>query len=210
MQAIIECLPKERDSHMPHSKKRQALREAAKNLFYTQGFATVSVEAICTAAHTSRVTFYKYYSGKNALVQELFAEQKEQVRSRLEGLLAQQCSLEEAAAALFSIQRESMTELYSAPVLDDIANVADLELERFFRSMEEEKYQFMRSFFHTLQQRKLIHHSLPPELIDLFIRQMDSLMRHPDLAELYALAPQRLPQDILQLLLYGLTSREAE
>ena len=210
MQAIIECLPKERDSHMPHSKKRQALREAAKNLFYTQGFATVSVEAICTAAHTSRVTFYKYYSGKNARVQELFAEQKEQVRSRLEGLLAQQCSLEEAAAALFSIQRESMTELYSAPVLDDIANVADLELERFFRSMEEEKYQFMRSFFHTLQQRKLIHHSLPPELIDLFIRQMDSLMRHPCLAELYAPAPQRLPQDILQLLLYGLTSREAE
>ena len=195
---------------MPHSKKRQALREAAKNLFYTQGFAAVSVEAICTAAHTSRVTFYKYYSGKNALVQELFAEQKERVRSRLEGLLAHQCSLEEAAAALFAIQRESMAELYSAPVLDDIANVADLELERFFRSMEEEKYQFMRSFFHTLQQRKLIHHSLPPELIDFFIRQMDSLMRHPGLAELYAPAPQRLPQDILQLLLYGLTSREAE
>lgn len=195
---------------MPHSKKRQALREAAKNLFYTQGFAAVSVEAICSAAHTSRVTFYKYYSGKNALVQELFAEQKEQVRNRLECLLAQQCSLEEAAADLFAIQRESMTELYSAPVLDDIANVADLELERFFRSMEEEKYQFMRSFFHTLQQRKLIHHSLPPELIDLFIRQMDSLMRQPCLAELYAPSPQRLPQDILQLLLYGLTSREAE
>ena len=143
-------------------------------------------------------------------MQELFAEQKEQVRNRLEGLLAQQCSLEEAAAALFSIQRKSMTELYSAPVLDDITNVADLELERFFRSMEEEKYQFMRSFFHTLQQRKLIHHSLPPELIDLFIRQMDSLMRHPGLTELYAPTPQRLPQDILQLLLYGLTSREAE
>ena len=195
---------------MAISKKRQALREAAKNLFYTQGFAAVSVEAICSAAHTSRVTFYKYYSGKNALVQELFAEQKEQVRNRLECLLAQQCSLEEAAAALFAIQRESMTELYSAPVLDNIANVADLELERFFHSMEEEKYQFMRSFFHTLQQRKLIHRSLPPELIDLFIRQMDSLMRQPCLAELYAPAPQRLPQDILQLLLYGLTSREAE
>ena len=214
MQAIIGILhaatPNERPERMHHSKKRQALREAAKNLFYTQGFAAVSVEAICTAAHTSRVTFYKYYSGKNALVQELFAEQKEYVRNRLEGLLAQQCSLEEAAAALFAIQRESMAELYSAPVLDDIANVADLELERFFRSMEEEKYQFMRSFFHTLQQRKLIHHSLPPELIDLFIRQMDSLMRHPGLAELYAPAPQRLPQDILQLLLYGLTSREVE
>ena len=65
---------KEAVKPMAISKKRQALREAAKNLFYTQGFAAVSVEAICSAAHTSRVTFYKYYSGKNALVQELFAE----------------------------------------------------------------------------------------------------------------------------------------
>ena len=61
---------------MPHSKKRQALREAAKNLFYTQGFAAVSVEAICSAAHTSRVTFYKYYSGKNALVQTTRSEER--------------------------------------------------------------------------------------------------------------------------------------
>ena len=64
---------------MAISKKRQALREAAKNLFYTQGFAAVSVEAICSAAHTSRVTFYKYYSGKNALVQELFAVPSKEV-----------------------------------------------------------------------------------------------------------------------------------
>jgi len=191
-------------------KTHRAIREAFVDLLHEKPFAQITVQDILERAPVNRSTFYKYYSGKNALVQELFAEQKEQVRNRLEGLLAHQCSLEEAAAALFAIQRESMAELYSAPVLDDIANVADLELERFFRSMEEEKYQFMRSFFHTLQQRKLIHHSLPPELIDLFIRQMDSLMRHPDLAELYAPTPQRLPQDILQLLLYGLTSREAE
>ena len=61
---------------MAISKKRQALREAAKNLFYTQGFAAVSVEAICSAAHTSRVTFYKYYSGKSDLAGKMIADFK--------------------------------------------------------------------------------------------------------------------------------------
>ncbi len=212
MQAILKNISnhtkKDNSPNMTFSKKQQALRDAARELFYQQGFAKVSVEALCAAAKVSRVTFYKYYAGKNALVAELFAEHKERVRLQLEPLLEQQCSLEQAAAVLFDIQQASLAELYSAAVLHDIENVVDLELERFFRSMEEEKYRFMRGFFHTLQQRNLIQPSLPPELIDLFIRQMDGLMRHPHLSAIYAAAPQRLPQDILHLLLYGLTSRE--
>ena len=42
----------------------------------------------------------------------------------------------------------------------------------------------MRGFFHTLQQRRLIQPDLPVELIDLFIRQADILMRHPQLTAL--------------------------
>ncbi|WP_225748542.1 TetR/AcrR family transcriptional regulator [Eikenella sp. Marseille-P7795] len=193
---------------MPLSKKQQTLRETARKLFYQQGFAAVSVEALCAAAEVSRVTFYKYYAGKNALVAELFAEHKEGVRLRLESLLAQQCSLEQAAAELFRIQQASLADLYSAAVLRDIENITDLELERFFHDMEEEKYRFMRGFFHTLQQRNLIQPSLPVELIELFIRQMDGLMRLPQISAHYAANPQQLPQDILHLLLYGLTSRE--
>ena len=88
--------------------------------------------------------------------------------------------------------------------LRDIEENTDLELERFFHELNEEKYAFMRSFFHTLQQRRLIQPDLPVELIDLFIRQADVLMRHPQLAAPYAAAPQKLPQDVLGLLLHGL------
>ena len=66
----------------------------------------------------------------------------------------------------------------------------------------------MRGFFHTLQQRRLIQPDLPVELIDLFIRQADVLMRHPQLVAPYAVAPQKLPQDILGLLLHGLAGEE--
>ena len=190
------------------ASKQQTIIDTARRLFREHGFSAVSVGSICAEAAVSRVTFYKYYSGKNALLQEIVTEQKNRVRAEFENLLARQCSLREAAEAVFALQRQSFDELYSAAFLRDIEENTDLELERFFHELNEEKYAFMRGFFHTLQQRRLIQPDLPVELIDLFIRQADILMRHPQLAALYAAAPQKLPQDVLGLLLHGLAGEE--
>ena len=190
------------------ASKQQTIADTARRLFREHGFSAVSVGSICAGAAVSRVTFYKYYSGKNALLQEIVTEQKNRVRAEFEVLLARQCSLREAAEAVFALQRQSFDELYSAAFLRDIEENTDLELERFFHELNEEKYAFMRGFFHTLQQRRLIQPDLPVELIDLFIRQADILMRHPQLAALYAAAPQKLPQDVLGLLLHGLAGEE--
>ena len=184
--------------------KRQTIINAAHRLFREHGFSAISVGGICAEAAVSRVTFYKYYSGKNALLQEIVTEQKNRIRAEFEALLARQCSLREATEAVFALQKQSFEELYSAAFLRDIEENTDLELERFFHELNEEKYAFMRGFFHTLQQRRLIQPDLPVELIDLFIRQADVLMRHPQLAAPYAAAPQKLPQDVLGLLLHGL------
>ena len=190
------------------ASKQQTIADTARRLFREHGFSAVSVGSICAEASVSRVTFYKYYSGKNALLQAIVTEQKNRVRAEFENLLARQCSLREAAEAVFALQRQSFDELYSAAFLRDIEENTDLELERFFHELNEEKYAFMRGFFHTLQQRRLIQPDLPVELIDLFIRQADILMRHPQLAALYAAAPQKLPQDVLGLLLHGLAGEE--
>ena len=190
------------------ASKQQTIADTARRLFCEHGFSAVSVGSICAEASVSRVTFYKYYSGKNALLQAIVTEQKNRVRAEFENLLARQCSLREAAEAVFALQKQSFEELYSAAFLRDIEENTDLELERFFHELNEEKYAFMRGFFHTLQQRRLIQPDLPVELIDLFIRQADILMRHPQLAALYAAAPQKLPQDVLGLLLHGLAGEE--
>ena len=191
-----------------NASKQQIIIDVAYRLFREQGFSVVSVGSICAEATVSRVTFYKYYSGKNALLQEIVTEQKNRVRAEFENLLARKCSLREAAETVFALQKQSFEELYSSAFLRDIEENTDLELERFFNELNEEKYAFMRGFFHTLQQRRLIQPDLPVELIDLFIRQADILMYHPQLVALYAAAPQKLPQDILGLLLHGLSGKE--
>ena len=195
---------------MTTATRQTIIINAARLLFREHGFSAVSVGGICAEAAVSRVTFYKYYSGKNALLKEIVTEQKNRVRAEFENLLARQCSLREAAETVFALQQQSFDELYSAAFLRDIEENTDLELERFFHELNEEKYAFMRGFFHTLQQRRLIQPDLPVELIDLFIRQADVLMRHPQLAAPYAAAPQKLPQDVLGLLLHGLAGEGNE
>ena len=191
-------------------KTHKSIRHAFIELLSQQDYDDITIQDILDTALINRATFYKYYSGKNALLQEIVTEQKNRVRAEFEALLARQCSRREAAEAVFALQKQSFEELYSAAFLRDIEENTDLELERFFHELNEEKYAFMRGFFHTLQQRRLIQPDLPVELIDLFIRQADILMRHPQLAALYAVAPQKLPQDVLGLLLHGLAGEGNE
>ena len=46
------------------ASKQQTIADTARRLFREHGFSAVSVGGICTEAAVSRVTFYKYYSGK--------------------------------------------------------------------------------------------------------------------------------------------------
>lgn len=60
-----------------HEKRKQDSRDrllaAARSQFGARGYLPVSVEDIATAAGVSRVTFYRHFSGKEALAVELFA-----------------------------------------------------------------------------------------------------------------------------------------
>ncbi len=183
---------------------RQTIADTACRLFHAHGFAAVSVDKICREAAVSRPTFYKYYADKAALVQAVVIEQKNRVRAALEDALARQETPEGIAETFFRLQRESFAELYSPAFSRDIAETADLALERFFTALNEEKHAFMRGFFATLQQRGMIRADIPVELVGLFLRQTDTLMQQPELAAPYAGDTQRLQRDILSLLLHGL------
>lgn len=193
---------------MTKPSKPELLAETARALFHEYGFAAVTVDKICRAAAVSRPTFYKYYADKNALIRRVFTQQKEHVRQTLQELAQSGGTLAAILEGFHALQQQSLAELYSEAVLRDIPAAVDLELIAFFRGMEEEKYRFMRGFFHALQQRGLIATQLPAELIELYIREMDALIRHPALASHYAGQSQQLRRDALHLVLYGLSAQD--
>ena len=62
-------------------------------MFYEQGWVLTSVAEICRVADVSRVTFYKYFPTKQALVKRIFEEQKNKIREGFDVLLDTQSDL---------------------------------------------------------------------------------------------------------------------
>ena len=54
--------------------QREAIREAAAELFLEQGSQAVSISQICQRTHISRPTFYRCFEDKDALVNSLYQQ----------------------------------------------------------------------------------------------------------------------------------------
>ena len=58
------------------SKKKLQIVETAKDLFMRYGIRRVTIDEICRTAGASKMTFYKYFSNKIALLKEILCRLK--------------------------------------------------------------------------------------------------------------------------------------
>ena len=56
---------------MKTSKKQTQIIDTAKDLFFRYGAKRVSIEEICETAAVSKVTFYRYFKNKDALIKHI-------------------------------------------------------------------------------------------------------------------------------------------
>ncbi|TNH04554.1 TetR/AcrR family transcriptional regulator [Testudinibacter sp. TR-2022] len=188
--------------------KSAVIQQTALQLFSQQGWKRVSVDEICQQAKVSRVTFYKHFKNKKALLKQLLFEQKEEVRLRFLDFLKQEISLETIISQIFKMQEEALNGLYSQPMQADFQYHSDEEMRSFFTTMEQEKYRFMSHFFQQLQTKRIIQQDFPIALISVFTRKIDELRTDPQLCNLYRGKEHQLNIDALQLMMYGLAYKK--
>ncbi|RCK70232.1 TetR/AcrR family transcriptional regulator [Desertihabitans brevis] len=68
---------------------RERLVEAATELFYAEGLRAVSVDKVIERASTTKVTFYRHFSSKDALVVAHLERRAEQERAGVTGAIEQ-------------------------------------------------------------------------------------------------------------------------
>ena len=190
---------------MKPNTAQAAIYQAALSLFAEYGWQKISVETLCTAAQTSRVTFYKYYADKRDLLCQILTDDKNRIRTALSDAQENAESLAEIITLLLDLQKQSLQTVYTPPVLRDIQQSKDKFLQDFFAEMYAEKDRFMHDFFTTLQQRGLIRTDLRVPMIEAFVQQIDALVQRESLQNHYTDAPQKLYEDALSLLLNGLS-----
>ena len=69
--------------------------EAARDLFWLHGFASVSVDDICKNANVNKGSFYHYFESKNALIADIFDYMWETSKENLNECFAKNLSPEE-------------------------------------------------------------------------------------------------------------------
>jgi protoporphyrinogen oxidase/AcrR family transcriptional regulator len=82
-------------------KKREAVIEAALNLFMQKGYENVSVDEIIAATHTSKGTFYHYFKGKEEILLEVGRRQEDLIKAWARTPVLQVTSLEAHINRLF-------------------------------------------------------------------------------------------------------------
>ncbi len=84
------------------SKKREQIIKTGKDLFLRHGIKRITVEEICQKAGASKMTFYKYFAGKLALVEQIWSRMMAEGYSKLDEINTMDIALPEKIQRMFA------------------------------------------------------------------------------------------------------------
>jgi len=143
---------------MPRKNEKNTRRKiinAAWQLFYEQGFSQTSVEEIIQRSHTSKGSFYHYFSGKEALLGTLsilFDERYEELEPELEGMCAMEKLLFLNDALFSMIENRIPLELLSGLLAQQISPTASIG-EKQLLDHNRTYYKLLRSIMTSGQEK---------------------------------------------------------
>jgi AcrR family transcriptional regulator len=84
------------------SKKREQIIKTGQDLFLRHGIKRITVEEICQKAGASKMTFYKYFTGKLALVKYIWSQMMTEGYNKLDEINAMDIALPEKIQRMFA------------------------------------------------------------------------------------------------------------
>lgn len=147
------------------SAKFNKLVETAKTLFYRHGVKRVTVEEICEKANVSKVTFYKYFSNKDAIVRHIRDELMEAGFSKYDEIVAMDISFPEKIDLVTQWRIEFFSQMKSE-FIEDIVS--------FEETIAEMKKRFMANIS-IAQAKGEVRTDLSPGLIWLAAEKLNEI-----------------------------------
>jgi AcrR family transcriptional regulator len=183
--------------------KEQAIMLAAASLFQRYGFHRVSVEEICRYASVSKATFYKYFKGKDALIQRFLRIVFDDFIKRSRAVLASKLSLKQKFDRIIIMKlnfvsdlgEEILRSLYRYPAAQAV-----------YTEISQSSMQVFKEF--VLQEQE--QGKIDPEMnIDLFIALMTEIGQMFADGRLEKFCPDfsELVSQVNRLLVYGMLRR---
>lgn len=139
----------------PVSPKINEIADIAKTLFFKHGVKRVTVEEICSKANVSKMTFYKYFSNKDAVVRHIRDELLNAGFSKYDEIIEMDIPYPEKID-LVTVWRFEFLSSMNSEFIEDIIS--------FEETAEEMKKRFIKNI-EIARSRGEVRSDISPELI---------------------------------------------
>ena len=122
------------------SKKREQIINTGKNLFLRHGIKRISVEEICQKAGASKMTFYKYFASKLALVEHIWDKMMAEGYSKLDEINEMDIALPEKIQRMFAWKEQyaaTMSDFFIEEIMALDFDINDQYNQRFMQFIVE-------------------------------------------------------------------------
>jgi AcrR family transcriptional regulator len=187
--------------------KSEAIVRTARSLFFKFGFKRVSVDEICKKADVSKMTFYKYFADKEALIVHLLDLVYK------EGLAKFKETISGPGPFAAKMQRwvEIKAELgrqYGREFIEELLHDPDSACAAFITQKSAEAMHTAMQVYTAAQAKGEIRKDIKIELIVYLLDTMrEKIMADPKLPALYPDLYQ-LNNDLFSIFFYGIVPRK--
>jgi AcrR family transcriptional regulator len=185
------------------SKKRDILLKG-KELFWRYGIKRVTIEEICEEAGVAKMTFYKYFSNKNALVKSVLEEYMAANLRKYDEIEESDKPYKEKVKMMTLLKMEGTHDI-SKEFLSDYYSLDDPDLISFLQTKTEE---IMKRFIEGVkeaQARGEVRPGIKPEFIIYFFNRMPDMAADPALVNLYPTVKD-LAVELIEFFFHGILS----
>ncbi len=195
------------DVQIPDFKDRPAkqgdILRTAEKLFMQFGFNRVTVEEICREASVSKVTFYKYFPNKYALLEDYLNERLKLGMETFNRITNADADLQEKMQAMIAMKESAIS--HFTPVFLSSLQSSDESILALMGRWSQMGMDAMKQFFLDAQSRGEIH---PDYSVDFLLHVWNVLgadARSEAILEIYGDDFVKLSRDFMNFLCYGTT-----
>jgi AcrR family transcriptional regulator len=193
---------------MPYSsnQKRKKILTEGKALFWKYGFKRITVEEICTAAHVSKMTFYKFFANKMELIKVILEEiSKESIRGYRE-IMDADIPFTEKITRQLEMKMKGTAEM-STEFMNDLILHAESDIHEIYAKIAEDTLKMVHADYLKAQQEGDIRPDIKPEFIIYFLNHLFEMFKDKNLSNLYE-SPNEMTMELLNFFFYGVANRD--
>jgi AcrR family transcriptional regulator len=186
------------------NKKRSAILETSRKLFWKHGFRRVTIDEICRESRTSKMTFYRFFPNKLEVARTVFDDVAEEGLREFRKIMKGNTTPAEKMLAILKLKSDGVTDISSEFLIDFYSN-PELGLVTYIEEKSKILWHETLELFRDGQKEGWIRRDMNLDFMFYFMQKSTPLLTDKNVLKLFN-SPQELILELANMFVYGISS----